>query len=94
VGGIKEKVLAARRAGLDRVLLPKKNEKDVSDIQDGALEGVEITYVERMDDVIDLVLEDEQLADPAEYFAVPDAEKHRSDSGDGAVGLADPETMS
>ena len=94
VGGIKEKVLAARRAGLDRVLLPKKNEKDISDIQEGALEGVEITYVERMDDVIDLVLEDEQLADPAEYFAVPDAEKQHPDSGDGAVGIADPESMS
>jgi ATP-dependent Lon protease len=94
VGGIKEKVLAARRAGINRVLLPKKNEKDVKDIQAGALEGIEITYVERMDDVIDLVLEDEVLRDPTEYFAIPDEEKQRTASRNGAVGMADPETVS
>ena len=89
VGGIKEKVLAARRAGLARVLLPAKNEKDVLDIQEGALEGLEITYVERMDDVIDRVLEAEQRADPADYFAVPEEEKERAGAGDGAVGVVD-----
>jgi ATP-dependent Lon protease len=94
VGGIKEKVLAARRAGLARVLLPKRNEKDVRDIQPDALEGIEITYVDRMDDVLDRVLEDEALADPAAYFAVPDAEKPRSEGGDGAVGVADPQGLS
>ena len=80
VGGIKEKVLAARRAGIKHVLLPKKNEKDVADIQAGALEGLQISYVERMDDVLTLALDDEQLADPAEHFRVPDAEP----SADGA----------
>ena len=94
VGGIKEKVLAARRAGLQRVLLPKKNEKDILDIQEGALEGIEVTYVERMDDVFDLVLEEDAVADPAEYFAVPDEEKERSGSGDGAVGVVDPQDFS
>ncbi len=94
VGGIKEKVLAARRAGIKQVLLPKKNEKDVKDIQEGALDGIEITYLERMDDVIDLVLEDEVLQDPAEYFSLPEEEKQRTSSGDGAVGIADPETVS
>ena len=75
VGGIKEKVLAAKRAGIERVVLPKKNEKDVKEISDEALEGIEITYVERVDPVIDTVLEDESVVDPAEFFAVPDAEK-------------------
>jgi ATP-dependent Lon protease len=79
VGGIKEKVLAARRAGIEHVLLPKKNEKDVVDIQPGALDGLQISYVERMDDVLALALDEEQLAAPAEYFRVPDAEP----SGDG-----------
>jgi ATP-dependent Lon protease len=92
VGGIKEKVLAARRAGLQRVLLPRKNEKDVLDIQEGALDGIEVTYVERMDDAIDLVLEAEPVADPAAYFAVPEAEKERA--GDGAVGIAAPQAFS
>jgi ATP-dependent Lon protease len=79
VGGVKEKVLAARRAGIEHVLLPKKNEKDVADIQEGALEGLTVTYVERMDDVFDQVLEAEPLADPAEYFAVPEEETSTSD---------------
>jgi len=93
VGGIKEKVLAARRAGIEHVLLPKKNEKDVADIQPGALEGLQISYVERMDDVLDLVLDDEQLANPAEYFRVPDDEK-RTASGDGALTPTDVQTVS
>ena len=72
VGGIKEKVLAARRAGIEHVLLPKNNEKDVADIQAGALEGLRISYVERMDDILSLALDDEHLGDPAEYFRVPE----------------------
>lgn len=94
VGGIKEKVLAARRAGLQRVLLPKKNEKDISDIQEDALEGIEVTYAERIEDVLDLVLEAEALADPAEYFAVATEEKERVGSGDGAVGVVDSQDLS
>ncbi len=95
VGGIKEKVLAARRAGLDHVLLPQKNQKDVSDIQEDALAGIDITYVDRMDDIMDLVLEDEQLADPAEHFAVPDADKqHAGAAPNSNVGLADPHDLS
>jgi ATP-dependent Lon protease len=93
VGGIKEKVLAARRAGIEHVLLPGKNEKDVADIQPGALEGLQISYVERMDDILDLVLNDEQLADPAEYFQVPDDEK-RTASGNGTLTPTDVQTVS
>ncbi len=77
VGGIKEKVLAAKRAGIGTVLLPEKNEKDVRDIsEEEALEGLDIVYVERMDAIIDQVLEPEPETDPQEFFTVPDAEKH------------------
>jgi len=75
VGGIKEKVLAAKRAGIERVVLPKKNEKDVKEIADDALEGIEVTYAERVDGVIDTVLEDEAVANPEAFFAVSDTEK-------------------
>ena len=75
VGGIKEKVLAARRAGIDHVFLPKKNEKDVVDIQADALDGLQVTYVERMDDVLEQVLEPDPTANPESYFTVPDAEQ-------------------
>jgi ATP-dependent Lon protease len=93
VGGIKEKVLAAKRAGLTRVLLPKKNEKDVREIKDEALDGVAVTYVERMENVLGHVLEDEALHDPADFFAVPDEERRRmgapaSDGASASVALA------
>jgi ATP-dependent Lon protease len=76
IGGVKEKVLAAKRAGIETVLLPEKNEKDVKEITDDALEGLDIEYVERMESVIDHALEAEPVLDPADFFAVPDAEKH------------------
>ena len=76
IGGVKEKVLAAKRAGIETVLLPEKNEKDVKEITDDALEGLDIEYVERMESVIGHALEGEPVLDPADFFAVPDAEKH------------------
>ncbi|MDX1548557.1 MAG: endopeptidase La [Rhodothermales bacterium] len=77
VGGIKEKVLAAKRAGIETVLLPEKNRKDVKEINAEALEGLEIHYLKRMEEIVEHALCDEAKADPAELFAIPDAEKHR-----------------
>ena len=82
VGGIKEKVLAAKRAGIEQVILPKKNEKDIKEITGEALEDIDVTYVERVDQVIDLVLDDEQIDDPAEFFALPESEKRIIESED------------
>ena len=75
VGGIKEKVLAAKRAGIEKVLLPEKNEKDVREIKDEALEGLEVVYVKRMENIADHVLDDEPVTNPHGLFAVPEAEK-------------------
>ncbi len=75
IGGVKEKVLAAKRAGIETVLLPQKNEKDVKEIKDDALEGLDVQFVERMEEVITHALEDEAVTDPAALFAVSDAEK-------------------
>jgi len=52
VGGIKEKVLAAKRAGIRRVLIPVQNRKDLVDISKDRLEGLEIIPVERIEEVI------------------------------------------
>ena len=52
VGGIKEKVLAAKRAGIERVILPEQNRRDVSDIPPELLEGLELHYVARIDEVL------------------------------------------
>ena len=56
VGGIKEKVLAARRAGIDTVILPKRNEKDLEDVPDSARSAMTFHFVETMDEVLDLAL--------------------------------------
>ncbi|MBW2282466.1 MAG: endopeptidase La [Deltaproteobacteria bacterium] len=53
VGGIKEKVLAAKRAGISRVLLPSQNEKDLSDVPSEQLEGLEVIRVETIDEVLE-----------------------------------------
>ncbi len=52
VGGIKEKVLAAKRAGVRRVLIPTQNRKDLVDIAPERLEGLEVVPVERIEDVL------------------------------------------
>jgi ATP-dependent Lon protease len=53
VGGIKEKVLAARRAGITTVILPRRNEKDLEDIPQHVRDGMVFIFVERIDDVLD-----------------------------------------
>ncbi len=83
IGGVKEKVLAAKRAGIEQVLLPKKNEKDVKEIKDDALEGLDIRYVERMEEVIDLVLEADPVADPVDFFRIPEAERRPASATNG-----------
>ena len=56
VGGIKEKVLAARRAGVERVVLPESNKQDVDEIQPELLAGLDIRYVGTIDDALALTL--------------------------------------
>jgi ATP-dependent Lon protease len=52
VGGIKEKVLAAKRAGIARVVLPELNRRDVEEIPSELLEGLELEYVGRVDEAL------------------------------------------
>ncbi|HEY3129096.1 MAG TPA: endopeptidase La [Acidobacteriota bacterium] len=57
IGGVKEKLLAAHRAGITTIILPKENEKDLKDIPPVVLEQLHIHLVETMDEVLDLALE-------------------------------------
>ncbi len=75
VGGIKEKVLAARRAGIRTVVLPEKNEKDIKEITDDALDDLEILFAHRVEDVLDQVLEEEPATDIQKMFCVSPEEK-------------------
>ena len=57
VGGIKEKVIAAHRLGIKRIILPPKNEKDMKDIPDNVKEEVEFFFPETVEEVFELALE-------------------------------------
>lgn len=52
IGGLKEKILAAKNAGIKTVLVPKKNEKDIEEISAEIKRGIEIVFVENMEQVI------------------------------------------
>jgi ATP-dependent Lon protease len=78
VGGIKEKVLAAKRAGIKKVLLPKKNEKDVAEIEEEVMGDLQVQYLERMDPLLDIVLEEEPVKDPTVRFKVSDSYKEQN----------------
>ena len=56
IGGLKEKLLAALRAGVKTVLIPEENEKDLADVPDSVKEGLEVIPVEHVDDVLKLAL--------------------------------------
>ena len=57
VGGLKEKVLAAKRAGVHTILLSEENRKDIEDIKDIYVKGLEFVYVKNIKEVIDYIFE-------------------------------------
>ena len=68
IGGLREKVLAAHRVGIKKVLIPKENEKDIKDIPAKVQKVVEIVCVEHMDDVLVQAL---KVSGPDEIFHAP-----------------------
>ena len=56
IGGVKEKVLAAHRAGVKNIILPKDNEKDLADIPKNVLDALDVYLVETMDEVLKIAL--------------------------------------
>ena len=67
VGGIKEKILAAKRAGISDILLCKDNKKDIDEIPENYLKGVCFHYVENVSDVWKFALTDEIVAHPVSF---------------------------
>jgi ATP-dependent Lon protease len=59
VGGIKEKLLAARRGGMKEVIIPKENEKDLADVPEEILKDIKIMPVQHLDEVIRIALHHE-----------------------------------
>jgi len=67
VGGIKEKILAAKRNGITDLILSIDNEHDIKDIKEDYIDGLNFHYVENMMDVLDLALEKEQDVNDLDY---------------------------
>lgn len=70
IGGLKEKVLAAHRAGIDRVLAPRENRKDLSEIPARVSKSITFTWVEHMDQVLNVALKREVKVERARVNAV------------------------
>ena len=68
VGGIKEKVLAAKRASIKEIILCDKNRKDIEEINASYLTGLTFHYVRSMKEVLDIALLEEKVAEPVEII--------------------------
>ncbi len=67
VGGIKEKILAARRAGITEIILSERNRKDISEIETHYLEGLQFHYVKRANEVLNIALTSEVVNNPLQF---------------------------
>jgi ATP-dependent Lon protease len=68
VGGIKEKILAAKRAHIKEIILCKDNKKDILEINETYLKGLTFHYVSEMSEVIDLALTKEKVAHAKQWL--------------------------
>jgi ATP-dependent Lon protease len=70
IGGVKEKLLAAHRAGIKNVILPKDNEKDLQDLPKDILDALSVTLVETMDEVLQIALERQPVPRPVSQIDI------------------------
>jgi ATP-dependent Lon protease len=70
VGGIKEKIVAAHRAGLRRIMLPARNRKDFEDIPEEVRQQLTFTWLERVDDAVSAALEPAKAKEAADHEAM------------------------
>ncbi len=83
IGGLKEKILAAHRGGIKKVIVPKENEKDIKDIPHSILKQIDIVLVEHMDDVLSpalILTEGDTLfkKEDISYGIMPEKTEHRT----------------
>ncbi|MCR5241389.1 MAG: endopeptidase La [Prevotella sp.] len=78
VGGIKEKILAAKRAGITDIMLCQENRKDIEEIPDVYLKGVKFHYVENVQDVWNFALTNEIVEKPLDFTIKEEDEKGKS----------------
>ena len=61
VGGIKEKILAAKRARIKEIILSEENKKDIAEIKEDYIKGLTFHYVSEMSEVIDIAITDQNV---------------------------------
>lgn len=71
VGGIKEKILAAKRAGIKEIILCQDNKKDIEEIPEIYLKGLEFHYVTDVKEVLSIALLDEKVNDAIDFTITP-----------------------
>ncbi len=82
IGGVKEKVLAAHRAGIKIVFLPERNQKDTIDIPDEIKNELDIRYMKKIDDALQVALADAPTAPDSEPAIPPPTAPSRGPVGD------------
>jgi len=85
VGGIKEKVLSAHRAGIRRIILPQKNEADIEEIPEEVRRELEIIPAVRINDVLSAALQDAQSEPEGKNYVIQDVEAHSERTGESFV---------
>ncbi len=78
IGGLKEKILAAKQAGVTKVLIPEKNKKDLTDIPDEVKAGIEVIAVSHVEDVLRQALE---LQEPEKFMQVVGLKVLKTEAG-------------
>ena len=79
VGGIKEKILAARRAGIKTIIMSRRNEKDVKEIEPEYIKGLEFHFVENATEVLELALLKNKVKNAIE-LTIPNRNKPNPDT--------------
>jgi ATP-dependent Lon protease len=77
VGGIKEKILAAKRAGIKEIILCKKNKRDIEEIDAHYIKGIDFHFVDRVEEVLDIALLKSKVDRPLVFSFTP--ETHSKD---------------
>lgn len=80
IGGLKEKLLAALRGGIKKVLIPEENVRDLVDVPDIVKEGLEIVPVSRMEEVVKHALVEEPKAIEWDFEAYAESLRQQGDS--------------
>jgi len=75
VGGIREKILAAKRAGIKDIILCKENKKDIDEVKPLYLKGLNFHYVEDIKEVLEIALLKEKVKDPIDLTVKEETEK-------------------